>query len=125
MTSDQTDVITTVGWFLRRTRIDEFPQLWDILRGDLSLIGPRPELPDLVDQYQKEISYYNARHLIKPGISGWAQLRHDTPPKYGIDISKTKQKLAYDLYYIKHRSLLLDIKIALQTLQVIMSQSGE
>jgi lipopolysaccharide/colanic/teichoic acid biosynthesis glycosyltransferase len=122
-TGDSED-ITAVGWFLRRTRIDEFPQLWSVFVGDLSLIGPRPEMPKLVKQYQQEIDYYNARHLVKPGISGWAQLKHRDPPKYGKEVAKTKQKLSYDLYYVKHRSFMLDIEIALRTLQVIFSQSG-
>jgi lipopolysaccharide/colanic/teichoic acid biosynthesis glycosyltransferase len=124
MKSGDSEEVTSVGWFLRRTRIDEFPQLWSVFVGDLSLIGPRPEMPKLVKQYQQEIDYYNARHLIKPGISGWAQLKHQDPPKHGKEVKKTKQKLSYDLYYVKHRSLLLDIEIALRTLQVIFSQSG-
>ncbi|MEK7118683.1 MAG: sugar transferase, partial [Patescibacteria group bacterium] len=88
------DQITRVGNILRKTRIDELPQLWNVLLGDLSLIGPRPEFPSLVEQYQGAISYYNMRHLVKPGLSGWAQVHHDKPPQ---TIEETKEKLAYDL----------------------------
>lgn len=113
--------ITRVGSFLRKSRIDELPQLWNIIRGDLSLIGPRPELPKLVDLYKKEIPHYNVRHLIKPGLSGWAQIHHEKPPH---SIEETVEKLSYDLYYIKHRSLWLDFKIALQTIKTLLSRVG-
>lgn len=116
--------ITRVGGFLRKTRIDELPQLWNVLLGDLSLIGPRPELPELVRLYEKEIPYYNIRHLIKPGLSGWAQLYHENHPHYRANVSETKVKLSYDLYYIKNRSFFLDIKIALKTIKVLLSRSG-
>ena len=82
--------ITRVGKILRKLRIDELPQLWNILTGDLSLIGPRPEMPALVKIYEKEIPYYNARHLIKPGLSGWAQLYQNTPPKFQAQSEQTK-----------------------------------
>jgi len=118
------NVITKVGNFLRKTRIDELPQLWNILKGDLSLIGPRPELPDLVRQYNEAIPYYNVRHLIKPGLSGWAQIYHDAHPHHQADTLETKRKLSYDLYYIKNRSFLLDIKIALRTLRTLLSIAG-
>jgi exopolysaccharide biosynthesis polyprenyl glycosylphosphotransferase len=116
--------ITRVGKFLRKTRIDELPQLWNVLRGDLSLIGPRPELPELVKLYEKEIPFYNIRHLIKPGLSGWAQLYHENHPHYRANVSETKVKLSYDLFYIKNRSLFLDLKIALKTIKVLLSRSG-
>ncbi|TSC68091.1 MAG: hypothetical protein G01um101472_164 [Parcubacteria group bacterium Gr01-1014_72] len=116
--------ITRVGKFLRTTRIDELPQLWNVFRGDLSLIGPRPELPELVKLYEKEIPYYNIRHLLKPGLSGWAQLYHKNHPHYRPDVSETRVKLSYDLYYIKNRSLLLDLKIALKTIKTLLSRSG-
>lgn len=115
---------TRVGRFLRKTRIDELPQLWNVLRGDLSLIGPRPELPALAQVYEDQIKYYNVRHLIKPGLSGWAQLYQKTPPKVFSDLNKTKIKLSYDLYYLKNRSFVLDLKIALKTLKTLMSRSG-
>ncbi|MDP3661543.1 MAG: sugar transferase [bacterium] len=116
--------ITRVGKVLRKTRIDELPQLWNVLRGDLSLIGPRPELPELVRLYEKEIPYYNIRHLIKPGLSGWAQLYHENHPHYRANVSETKVKLSYDLYYIKNHSFFLDVKIALKTIKVLLSRSG-
>ena len=116
--------VTKVGNFLRKTRLDEFPQLWNVLRGDISLIGPRPEFPEAVRHYTDEISYYNIRHLIKPGLSGWAQIHQDKPPRHGLDSFETANKLSYDLYYIKNRSFLLDIKIALRTLKTLASIAG-
>ena len=95
-----------------------------MLKGDLSLIGPRPELPSGVAHYTEEISYYNIRHLIKPGLSGWAQIYQDKHPHHGLDSFETANKLAYDLYYIKNRSLLLDLKIALRTLKTLASIAG-
>ncbi|MEK7148086.1 MAG: sugar transferase, partial [Patescibacteria group bacterium] len=118
------NVITKVGKFLRKSRIDELPQLWNVLRGDISLIGPRPELPALVKKYLEEIPYYNVRHLIKPGLSGWAQIYHDQHPHHEVATLETKNKLSYDLYYIKNRSFLLDLKIALRTLKTLVSISG-
>lgn len=115
---------TKVGAFLRKSRIDELPQIWSVVRGDLSLIGPRAEIPELVKLYEKEIPYYNIRHLIKPGLSGWAQLYHKDPPKFNAGVDKTKVKLSYDLYYLKNRSFMLDVKIALKTLKTILSRSG-
>ena len=117
-------ITTKVGNFIRRTRIDELPQLWNVIKGDLSMIGPRPEIPTLVKFYEKEIPYYNVRHLITPGLSGWAQLYHITPPKFIPGVDETKTKLSYDLYYIKNRSLILDLKVALRTLKVILSREG-
>jgi len=118
------NTVTRVGEFLRKTRIDELPQLWNVLKGDMSMIGPRPELPVHVKTYEKEIAYYNVRHLIKPGLSGWAQLYHKTPPKVMADEKQTKIKLSYDLYYIKNRSFMLDLKIALRTIKTLLSRSG-
>jgi lipopolysaccharide/colanic/teichoic acid biosynthesis glycosyltransferase len=116
--------ITRVGKWLRILRLDELPQLWNVLVGDLSLVGPRPELPSLANQYNARIPYYNARYLIAPGLMGWAQLRHDRHPHHGTDIAETKEKLSYDLYYLKHRSLLLDIFIILQTIRIILTARG-
>ncbi|MDO8579786.1 MAG: exopolysaccharide biosynthesis polyprenyl glycosylphosphotransferase [bacterium] len=116
--------ITRVGSFMRKTRIDELPQLWNVVRGDLSLIGPRPELPQFVAIYEREIPFYGIRHLIKPGLSGWAQLYHQTPPKFEASNEDTKMKLSYDLFYIKNRSLLLDLNIALKTIREIVSRRG-
>ena len=127
MTSDKFDFdndhskeVTKVGKFLRKTSIDELPQLWGVLMGRQSLIGPRPELPELVRKYGQEISYYNIRHLHKPGLSGWAQIYHRNAPHHETDIENTKVKLSYDLYYIKHHSLLLDLKIALKTIKTLL-----
>ena len=115
---------TRVGPFLRKSRLDELPQFWNILRGDLSLIGPRPELPALVSVYEREVPYYNTRHLIKPGLSGWAQLYHDNHPHHHANVDETRVKLSYDLYYIKNRSLFLDLKIVLKTMKTLLSRSG-
>jgi exopolysaccharide biosynthesis polyprenyl glycosylphosphotransferase len=117
--------ITKVGEFLRKTRIDEFPQFWNVLSGDLSLIGPRPEKQDLVALYEKEIPYYAIRYLIKPGLSGWAQIWQENPPKYGVDFNNTRVKLSYDLYYVKNRSLMLDLNIALKTIKDLLSRRGK
>src|SRR3990167_6905414 len=116
--------VTRVGNFLRKTRLDEFPQLWNVLKGDISLIGPRPEFPEAVKHYTDEISYYGIRHLIKPGLSGWAQIYQERHPHHGLDTLETANKLSYDLYYIKNRSFLLDIKIALRTLKTLLSIAG-
>jgi lipopolysaccharide/colanic/teichoic acid biosynthesis glycosyltransferase len=116
--------VTRVGYVLRKTRIDELPQLWNILAGHLSFIGPRPELPSLARIYQKEIPYYDVRHLITPGLSGWAQIYDYDAPRGGADLERTRRKLAYDLYYLKHRSFGLDMAIALKTLRALLSFSG-
>jgi lipopolysaccharide/colanic/teichoic acid biosynthesis glycosyltransferase len=116
--------VTTVGKFLRLTRVDELPQLWSVVRGELSFIGPRPELPSGVTLYEKEIPYYGVRHLVRPGLSGWAQLYHDNHPHHGAEVEATREKLSYDLYYVKHRSLLLDLVIALKTIKKLLTRSG-
>jgi len=116
--------VTRVGYWLRILRLDELPQLWNVLRGDLSLVGPRPELPALAAQYSARIPYYNARYLVAPGLTGWAQVRHDRDPHHGADIAETKMKLSYDLYYLAHRSLLLDIFIMLQTVRIFVTARG-
>jgi lipopolysaccharide/colanic/teichoic acid biosynthesis glycosyltransferase len=112
--------VTRVGRFIRASRLDELPQLWNLLRGDLSLIGPRPELPSLVTLYEGEIPYYGVRHLIKPGISGWAQLYHHADPHHKAAVEDTRDKLSYDLYYLKHRSFLLDVVIAMKTVRRLL-----
>lgn len=116
--------VTKVGNFLRRSRIDELPQLWAVLKGDLSLVGPRPEFPALSREYSAKIPYYNARHLITPGLTGWAQIKHHLHPHHAADIQETKTKLSYDLYYLKHRSLFLDVFIILQTTRIILTARG-
>jgi lipopolysaccharide/colanic/teichoic acid biosynthesis glycosyltransferase len=121
--NDNHNQITRVGRFLRNSRIDELPQLWNVLWGDISLVGPRPEFADAVGKYEKEIPYYSVRHLVKPGLSGWAQI-YGEHAHHEADFSKTKNKLSYDLYYIKNRSLMLDLKIALKTIKALLSRSG-
>jgi lipopolysaccharide/colanic/teichoic acid biosynthesis glycosyltransferase len=88
------------------------------------MIGPRPEVPALVSVYEKDVPYYNIRHLIKPGLSGWAQIYHKTPPKFEASNEDTKMKVSYDLYYIKNRSFLLDLNIALKTVKEVISRKG-
>ncbi|MBI3632451.1 MAG: exopolysaccharide biosynthesis polyprenyl glycosylphosphotransferase [Candidatus Vogelbacteria bacterium] len=115
---------TKVGSFLRKTRIDELPQLWNVIRGDLSLVGPRPEFLPLVKEYEAQIPFYGIRHLIKPGLSGWAQIYQEGHPHHGTAIEATREKLSFDLFYLKHRSFWLDIKIAFRTLQIVLSCVG-
>lgn len=117
-------VDTKVGLFLRKTRIDELPQLINVLKGDLSFIGPRPEIPTLAAVYASEVPYYNARHFLKPGLSGWAQINNFDVPRGGIDVERTKVKLSYDLFYLERRSLLLDIHITLKTIATILMRTG-
>jgi lipopolysaccharide/colanic/teichoic acid biosynthesis glycosyltransferase len=117
--------ITSVGRFLRKTRFDELPQLWSVVIGHQSLIGPRPERPEYVKIYSQEIDYYNVRHLITPGLSGWAQIYHDNHPHFKPKVNDTMEKLSYDLYYINNRSFLLDLEIALKTLRILLSFKGK
>ncbi len=116
--------VTKVGFFLRKWRIDELPQLWNVLKGDVSLIGPRPEFISAVAEYEKKIPHYGIRHLIKPGLSGWAQIYQKEAPRHSVDIKLTKEKLSYDLFYIKNRSFLIDLKIALKTVKTLLSHSS-
>ncbi len=115
---------TKVGTFLRKWRIDELPQTINVLKGDLSLIGPRPEFTTIVEQYEKEIPHYGIRHLIKPGLSGWAQIYHKEAPHHSVDIKQTETKLSYDLFYIKNQSFLIDFKITLKTIKTLLSHGG-
>lgn len=115
---------TRVGTFLRKTRIDELPQLLNVLRGDLSFIGPRPEMPALAEAYAKAIPYYNTRHFLKPGLSGWAQINDLDAPRGGVDVPRTTSKLSYDLFYLARRSLFLDMQIALKTVSTIIMRTG-
>jgi lipopolysaccharide/colanic/teichoic acid biosynthesis glycosyltransferase len=114
--------ITKVGKFLRKSRIDEFPQLWNVLKGEISLIGPRPDIVGNFETLSREVPYYTIRNVVKPGLSGWAQTHQDIVPQ---SIEETKERLAYDLYYIKNRSFILDIKIALQTINTLLSRVGK
>ncbi len=116
--------VTALGHILRKTRIDELPQLWNVLTGDLSFIGPRPELPNIAAVYEREIPQYHMRHLIAPGLSGWAQIHDYDAPRGPADVVRTKRKVSYDLYYLKHRSFGLDLAIAIKTLRTLLAFSG-
>jgi lipopolysaccharide/colanic/teichoic acid biosynthesis glycosyltransferase len=107
--------ITRVGWYLRKTRLDELPQLWNILKGQMSLVGPRPERPEFVEELADRIRFYNERHLIKPGLTGWAQINY----RYGASVEDARRKLQLDLWYIKHMSMELDLIILLRTLGTV------
>jgi len=112
--------VTPIGMFLRKTRIDEIPQLWNVLRGDMAFVGPRPERPEFVQWLSQEIPFYDLRHLIRPGITGWAQVRY----RYGASLEETKRKLEYDLYYVKHLSIGLDLLIMFETIKTIILRRG-
>jgi exopolysaccharide biosynthesis polyprenyl glycosylphosphotransferase len=105
--------VTPVGRFLRRSRLDELPQLWNVLRGDMSLVGPRPERPEFVENLTRQIPFYGQRHVIRPGLTGWAQVRY----AYGASVEDSMEKLQYDLYYIKNRSMALNLYIIFETLR--------
>jgi exopolysaccharide biosynthesis polyprenyl glycosylphosphotransferase len=112
--------ITGVGRFLRAARIDELPQLWNVLLGEMSFIGPRPERPDFTNELEAAIPYYDLRHLVKPGITGWAQVLYP----YGASIEDAREKLEYDLYYIKNYSVMLDLVILIRTVRVVLVGRG-
>jgi sugar transferase (PEP-CTERM system associated) len=112
--------VTRVGRFLRRTRLDEIPQLWNVLIGDMAFFGPRPERPEFVEWLAESIPYYNLRHIIRPGLTGWAQVQYG----YGASLEETREKLQYDLYYIKHMSLSLDLLIIFETIKTILLRRG-
>ena len=112
--------VTRVGRYIRKTRIDELPQLWNVLKGEMSLIGPRPERPEFVSELEKEIPFYSLRHAVKPGVTGWAQVCYP----YGSSVDDARRKLEYDLYYAKNISILLDIRILLKTIGVVLFPKG-
>ena len=112
--------VTRVGAFIRRMRIDELPQLINVLKGEMGFVGPRPERPHFVDQLAEVIPFYRDRACVKPGITGWAQVNYP----YGASIEDARQKLSYDLYYVKHRNLFLDLLILFATVRVILFQEG-
>ena len=116
--------VTLLGRFLRTTRLDELPQLWNIVRGDLSFVGPRPETPGRARVYAECIPYYFMRHLVKPGLSGWAQISNFDVPHGEVDIPRTMDKLSFDLFYLKHYSLLFDLEIILKTIKTLLLHSG-
>ena len=112
--------VTRVGNLIRKIRLDEVPQFINVLLGDMSFVGPRPERPNFVEQLTEMIPYYNQRHTVKPGITGWAQIKF----RYGNTIEDTLEKLQYDLFYIKHMSLSLDLFIIFQTIKIVMQGRG-
>lgn len=112
--------VTRVGWFIRKLRIDELPQLVNVLRGDMSFVGPRPERPPFVADFNTKIPFYAERHCVKPGITGWAQINFP----YGASVEDARDKLSYDLYYVKNHGLFLDLVIVLQTIRVVLWADG-
>lgn len=114
------DRVTRVGRFIRKTRLDELPQLWNVLRGDMSIIGPRPERPQFVDDFNTRIRYYSLRHCVKPGLTGWAQLRYP----YGSSLEDAEEKLKFDLFYVKNHNFVFDMAILVQTVEVVLFGRG-
>ena len=112
--------ITRVGRFIRKTRLDELPQLWNVVRGDMSFVGPRPERPFFVEQLSQAIPFYQQRHAVKPGLTGWAQVKY----RYGSSLEDSMEKLRYDLYYIKHLSVIFDLTIVFDTVKVVLFRKG-
>jgi sugar transferase (PEP-CTERM system associated) len=118
--TEQDARVTSIGRFLRRMRLDELPQLWNVLRGDMSVVGPRPERPVFVQELIAKIPFYGQRHVVKPGLTGWAQIRYT----YGASVEDAIEKLQYDLYYIKNLSFALDLVIVLETIKTVMLRRG-
>jgi sugar transferase (PEP-CTERM system associated) len=112
--------ITSVGKFIRKTRLDELPQIFNVLLGDMAMIGPRPERPHFVETLAKEIPYFGQRHIVKPGLTGWAQINYP----YGNTVEDSKNKLQFDLFYIKHQSFLLDLSILFSTIKTVVLRKG-
>jgi sugar transferase (PEP-CTERM system associated) len=117
---DGDDRVTRVGRFIRKTRLDELPQLWNVLRGDMSFVGPRPERPFFVEELSQQIPFYQQRHAVKPGLTGWAQVKY----RYGSSLEDAMEKLRYDLYYIKHLSVFFDLTIVFDTVKVVLFRKG-
>jgi exopolysaccharide biosynthesis polyprenyl glycosylphosphotransferase len=118
--SAQDDRVTRVGQFMRKLRIDELPQLFNVLKGEMSLVGPRPERPYFVEQLTEQIPYFAVRHSVKPGVTGWAQVRY----AYGATVEDAQNKLQYDLYYVKNHSLFLDLVVLFETIGVVLTGKG-
>ena len=112
--------ITRSGRFIRRARLDELPQLFNVLAGDMSLVGPRPERPVFVEELAAKIPYFRQRHIVKPGLTGWAQINY----RYGSTFEDAVQKLQYDLFYIKNQSLLFDLSILFNTVKIVILRKG-
>lgn len=120
MATENDDRTTKIGKFIRKYRVDELPQIYNVMRGDMGFVGPRPERPEFVQQLIKNIPYYNERHNVKPGLTGWAQLKYP----YGATEEDSLEKLKYDLYYIKHRSFMLDLLILIRTVEIVLFGKG-
>jgi sugar transferase (PEP-CTERM system associated) len=118
--AERDERVTRVGRIIRTTRLDELPQLWSVLRGDMSCVGPRPERPFFVQQLAAQIPFYTTRHVVRPGVTGWAQVKY----RYGSSVEDAAEKLRYDLYYIKHQSLFFDLTILLDTVKVVLFRQG-
>jgi sugar transferase (PEP-CTERM system associated) len=112
--------VTRIGSFIRKSRIDELPQLLNVIKGEMSLVGPRPERPEFVNELKRTISYYDLRHSVKPGVTGWAQVRYS----YGASVEDARKKLQFDLYYVKNHSLFLDLLILVETVRVVLFREG-
>jgi sugar transferase (PEP-CTERM system associated) len=112
--------VTRLGQFIRKVRIDELPQTWSVLKGEMSFVGPRPERPQFVSELEEQLPYYAERHMVKPGITGWAQINYP----YGANLEDSRHKLEYDLYYAKNYTPFLDLLILLQTLRVVLWSEG-
>ncbi len=112
--------ITPIGGFLRRTRLDELPQLWNVLVGDMSMVGPRPERPEFVAQLTEQIPFYGLRHSVRPGVTGWAQVRYT----YGASVEDSMEKLQYDLFYIKHMTIAFDLFVLFSTVKTVILRRG-
>ncbi len=112
--------VTRIGKWLRRTRIDELPQLINVLKGEMSFVGPRPERPEFVAMLTEQIPFYAVRHSVKPGLTGWAQVRYS----YGATVEQSIRKLEYDLYYVKNHTLMLDLVVLLETVRVVLLGEG-
>jgi exopolysaccharide biosynthesis polyprenyl glycosylphosphotransferase len=112
--------VTRLGRFIRKVRIDELPQTWSVLKGEMSFVGPRPERPQFVSELEEQLPFYAERHMVKPGITGWAQINYP----YGANLEDSRHKLEYDLYYAKNYTPFLDLLILLQTLRVVLWSEG-
>jgi lipopolysaccharide/colanic/teichoic acid biosynthesis glycosyltransferase len=117
---DKDPRVTRVGKFLRSSRLDEIPQLWCVLKGEMAFVGPRPERPEFIEGLSKEIPYYGVRHMVRPGVTGWAQVKY----KYGNTVDDAREKLQYDLFYIKNASIGLDLLIMFQTIKTVLLGRG-
>jgi lipopolysaccharide/colanic/teichoic acid biosynthesis glycosyltransferase len=112
--------VTRVGRWIRKYRIDELPQIFNVLRGEMSIVGPRPERPEFVSVLEDQIPFFGLRHSVRPGITGWAQVKY----QYGSNVEETRTKLEYDLFYIKHLSIMLDLAVLFETAKVMLSGRG-